>query len=137
MVKVLMVILRPTLWLLLESEAMQPLNAACKAISGQQWSSRQGGLQENIASTNLRLLSFIKYFKDNLGDWKFVNHMDLQCRPLLKVASFQDHKEIAPQRRGFGLAGTITRQGREQPATCRTYLLMFLIMVMFEHLLKY
>ena len=98
MAKVLMVILRPTLWLLLESEAMQPLNAACKAISGQQWSFRQGGLQENIALTNLRLLSLTKYSIDNLGDWKFVNHMDLQCRPLLKVASFQDHKEIAPQR---------------------------------------
>ena len=98
MVKVLMVILRPTLWLLLESEAMQPLNAACKAISGRQWPSRQGGLQENIALTNLRLLSLTAYSKDNLGDWKFVNHMDLQCRPLLKVASFQDHKEIAPQR---------------------------------------
>ena len=98
MAKVLMVILRPTLWLLLESEAMQPLNAACKAISGQQWPSRQDGLQENTALTNLRLLSLTKYSIDNLGDWKFVNHMDLQCRPLLKVASFQDHKEIAPQR---------------------------------------
>ena len=68
MAKVLMVILRPTLWLLLESEAMQPLNAACKAISGRQWPSREGGLQENVALTSLRLLSLTKFFKDNLGD---------------------------------------------------------------------
>lgn len=68
MAKVLMVILRPTLWLLLESEAMQPLKAACKAISGQQWSSRQSGLQECTASTILELLSLKKYSEDNLGD---------------------------------------------------------------------
>ena len=68
MAKVLMVILRPTLWLLLESEAMQPLKAACKAISGRQWPSRVGGLQENVALTSLRLLSLTKFFKDNLGD---------------------------------------------------------------------
>ena len=68
MVKVLMVILRPTLWLLLESEAMQPLKAACKAISGRQWPFCQGGLQENVALTNFRLLSLTNYSIDNLGD---------------------------------------------------------------------